>query len=832
MFPQKPKEPRNRFEEFFFRTVEWLKNFRKQRPWRFRIALGSIIAFFSRLLLYWTFYLSVLWGAWERIPTTEDLKQIQRPLASEVFSADSVLLGRYFLQNRTQIQYADIDSGLINALVATEDARFFSHNGVDRRSQARVLFKTILLGQKSAGGGSTLTQQLVKNLFPRKRHGMFTMPVNKQRESIIARRLEKVYSKQDILSHYLNTVSFGEQAYGIATAARRFFNKTPATLSLQESATLVGMLKATSYYNPRRNPKRSRERRNVVIDQMVLYTDLPKAQADSIKECPLELEYRREKPSEGPAAYFRAFIQERLKDQLDDLRGDVGQSYNLFSSGLKIYTTIDSRMQHYGENAVREHLTNLQKTFHRHWGRSSPWKRDYSIIERAVRRSDRYQSMKRQNLPDSTIKQIFAKPVAMRIYTKKGQQDTVMSPLDSVIHYAWFLNAGFLAMDPATGAIKTWVGGLDHRHFKYDHVTARRQVGSTFKPMVYATALEAGRDPCEYIANDLIMYPEYDDWEPGNADGEYGGEYSMQGGLTNSVNTISVALIMETGPRRVVELAQKLGVKNRIPMEPAIALGAADLSLLDMTTMYAGIANKGKPIKPYFISRIEDSKGKILISNQPSEPGEPALSKRSADMIHAMLRSVADSGTAQRLRTRYGIYSEVAGKTGTSQNQTDGWFMGYTPDIVAGVWVGGEEQKVRFRSLRLGQGAAMALPVWAKFMQQVYKDPKYKSWKRSRFEPASEDIRFALDCPPYQDSLSMGTGFWDWVWEEVARERMREREDSIYEERQRQRELDREIRQLERERRREKKRKKREEERRQEEAFRERMRSRSQRDTL
>lgn len=746
------------------------------------------------------------------MPKVVELQKIRQPLASEVFSADSVLLGRYFLENRTEIHFDDISPELIEALVATEDARFFSHNGVDRRSQLRVLFKTLLLGQKSAGGGSTLTQQLVKNLFPRERHGMLTMPVNKQQESIIARRLEEVYSKENILSHYLNTVSFGEQAYGIATAARRFFNKTPATLALEESATLVGMLKATSYYNPRRNPVRAQERRNVVIDQMVLYAGLAPEYADSIKAIPLTLDYRRETPSGGTAAYFRVYLQEQLKQKFENMRSDNGRRFNLFSDGLRIYTSIDSRLQRYAEEAVKEHLAALQKVFMRHWGRRSPWSSDYSIIERAVRRSDRYQSLKKQNLPDSTIKTIFAEPTRMRIFTLDGEQDTLMSPIDSVIHYAWFLNAGFLAMDPATGAIKAWVGGLDHRYFKYDHVTARRQVGSTFKPVVYATALEIGRDPCEYIPNDLVMYPEYDDWEPGNSDGEYGGEYSMQGGLTNSVNTISVALIMETGARRVVNLAKALGVKNSIPREPAIALGAADLSLLDMTTLYAGFANEGSPVEPYFLKSIQDVDGKVLLQNKASSPGDAVLSRRSAKMIHAMLRSVVDSGTAQRLRSRYRIYSDVAGKTGTSQNQTDGWFMGYTPNIVAGVWVGGEAQKVRFRSLRLGQGAAMALPVWAKFMQKVYKDPEFKDWKKSRFKPAPEDIREALDCLPYQDSLTMGDGFWDWVWEEIARERMRKQEDSLYEQKMQQKERERMKRQEDRRLRREERRRRRAEE--------------------
>jgi penicillin-binding protein 1A len=656
LFPKKPKQPRNRVEAWAFRADAWLKAFRANRPWRFRIVLGLLIFLFSSVVCYTVFYLTVLWGAWGRMPDMAQLRSIQQPLASEVYSADSVLLGRYFLQNRTEIRYQDIDQGFIDALVATEDARFFEHNGVERRSQTRVLFKSILLGDRSAGGGSTLTQQLVKNLFPRQKHGIFTMLVNKQQESIIARRLEKVYAKENILSHYLNTVSFGEQAYGIATASRRFFNKKPSTLSLEESATLVGMLKATSYYNPRRNPDRARERRNVVLEQMVFYERLDRATADSLKALPLELDYRRETPSGGSAAHFRAWLLDKLKHQLDELKGPAGRRDNIFSDGLKIYTSIDSRMQHYAEKAVKEHLTSLQKTFRRHWGSRAPWSKDFAIIERAVRRSDRYQRLKAAKLSDSTIQTVFATTTPMRIFTHQGEVDTTLSPLDSVIHYIWHLNAGFLVMEPSTGAIKAWVGGLDHRYFKYDHVTSKRQVGSTFKPVVYTPALMAGRDPCEYIPNELVMYPEYDDWEPGNADGEYGGEYSMQGGLTNSVNTVSVSLIMETGARPVVNLAKSLRVKGFIPAEPAIALGAADLSLLDMVTLYAGFANKGSAIAPFYLTSIIDGNGKALLEQSPQPPKETIFSSRVAEMIHAMLRSVADSGTAQRLRTHYGIY--------------------------------------------------------------------------------------------------------------------------------------------------------------------------------
>lgn len=778
-----------------------------KKSWALHLGLG---AFLLMLLLYLGLYISIWAGAWGRMPDVAALQKLRRPTASEIYSADSVLLGRYFLENRTEVPYEDIHPDFINALVATEDARFFSHNGVDRRSQMRVLFKTLLMGDKSAGGGSTLTQQLVKNLYPRKSYGAFSIVINKQQESIIARRLEKVYTKNEILSHYLNTVSFGEQAYGIATAARRFFNKTPATLSLTESATLVGMLKATSYYNPRRNRERSRDRRNVVIDQMVIFGGLPQAKADSAKETPLILEYRRETPSEGQATHFRAYLLEEIKPILQDIENNTARSYNIFSGGLKIYTTLDSRLQAHAEKAVNDHLSKLQATFYRHWGRRTPWQKDPAIIERAVMRSDRFRRLKAANSPDSVIQEAFAEPIPMRIFTFEGEKDTVMSPLDSVVHYTWFLNAGFCAVNPGDGGIWAWVGGLDHRYFKYDHVTSLRQVGSTFKPMVYLAALESGRDPCEYIANELVTYPEYEDWAPENADGEYGGEYSMQGALTNSVNTVSVSLIMETGASRVVDLARKLGATHNIPREPAIALGAADLSVLDMTSIYTSLANDGVPTPPYCITRIENAEGEVIYQHTPGPDREAVISPQSAAMMRAMMRSVVDSGTARRLRSRFGIYSPIAGKTGTSQNHADGWFVGYTPNIVAGAWVGGEEQQVRFRSLSLGQGASMALPVFAKFLQSVYKDPDFASWKKSRFPPLDEAYQVALDCPPFQDSLAFGDGFWDMFWEEVAREHLRIKEDSAREARLLEREQARQRREAEREKRREERRKRRE----------------------
>ena len=496
------------------------------------------------------FIFAVKWGLFGALPTKQAIADFQNNTASEVYSEDSVLLGKFFIQERTNVSFEDISPNVINALIATEDVRFYQHDGVDRRSLLRVFVKTLLLQDESSGGGSTITQQLAKNIFSRKDYGILTIPVVKTKEAIIARRIEEVYSKEEILALYLNTVPFGENAFGIETASERFFSTSPAKLTLPQAAVLVGMLKATTTYNPRTNPERSTARRNVVLSQMVRYHFLKPQEGDSLKKLPIELHYQYLSHNEGLATYFREHLRQQLLKWCESRNKPDGSPYNLYTDGLKIYTTINSKMQHYAEQATREHMASLQEEFYEHWKDRRPWYRDEGALLKAIYKTKRYKELKESGLTEEEIQEEFKKPVKMKIFSWKGEEEVSMSPLDSIKHYLYFLNTGFMAMNPHNGHIKAWVGGINHKYFQFDHVNAKRQVGSTFKPFVYAAALESGVKPCDYISNERKVYEEFDNWSPQNADNKYEGFYSMEGGLTESVNTISVNLIMQTWHRR------------------------------------------------------------------------------------------------------------------------------------------------------------------------------------------------------------------------------------------------------------------------------------------
>ncbi len=741
-------------EEYLSRALEKVKTFRNKQPKLFKASFVSSLLLLLFLFAILSLFLLVRFGAFGAIPKEEELLAIKQPVATEVYSADEVLLGRYFFKNRTEINFEALSPWLVQGLIATEDARFFQHSGVDYQSMGRVFFKSILMGDESSGGGSTISQQLAKNLFPRRTGSFLATPINKIREMLIAKRLERIYSKEEIITQYLNTVPFGETTFGIRTAAKRFFNKTPTNLSIEEAATLVGILKATSYYNPRLHPERAQVRRNTVLDQMQKYQVIDSYTADSLKQQPLSLSYQRFTPIEGLAPYFRSQLVDPIKEILDGYEKETGKSYNLYTDGLKIYTTIDSRMQTHAEKAVAKHMKSLQATFFKHWAKRKPWGKDVSVIERATLRSDRYKALKSKGLTEEEIIKQFATPVPMRIFSWAGEIDTVMKPIDSIMYYAHFLNAGFLAMDPEQAEVKAWVGGINFRHLKYDHVLSRRQVGSTFKPIVYATALEQGISPCEYLPNELVVYEEYDDWSPGNADEQYGGYYSLAGGLTNSVNTISVSLLMRAGVEPVVQQAYKMGIESEIPVQPSIALGTADLALYEMLPIYASIANGGYKASPSYLVRIEGPKGELIYqAEKTGRMGERVLSSQTTQLMQSMLERVVDSGTARALRYRYGIRGQVGGKTGTTQSHADGWFIGFTPSLVAGAWVGAEDPKVRFRSLSLGQGAKTALPIWGEFMQAVHKDPQLKAYHAKTNYSFDEYLREQMDCPMYVTDL-------------------------------------------------------------------------------
>lgn len=714
--------------------------------------IGGSLGIFGFLFVT-LFYISIRFEFFDTLPTVQELEQIENSNASQVYTEDGQVLGKYYLQNRINASLDEISPDLLNALVATEDVRFFDHDGVDFKAWFRVFFKSVLMQDESSGGGSTLSQQLAKNLFKRKRYSFLSLPVNKVREMIIAKRLERIYEKEELLTLYLNTVSFSDNTFGVKVASKRFFNTNPKDIKLEEAAVLVGTLKGTTFYNPLTHPDRAKERRNTVLSQMVKYGYLTKNSADSIQAKPMKLRYSTEGNTEGSGTYFREHLRQELKQLLKGKKKSDGTAYSIYTDGLKIYTTIDANMQRYAEEAVAEHMKKLQADFFKHW-KKGPSREVRKEIEKIVQKTPLYKRLKKEGKPQSVIDSLFRKKRPMTIFTWDGEVEKEMSKLDSIQYYFMLLNTGFLAMNPKNGHIKAWVGGIDNKYFQYDHVKSTRQVGSTFKPLVYATALENGTPPCEYIHNRLTIYTEYDDWKPENSDGNYGGVYSMEGGLSNSVNAVTVDLIMRSGIDSVKYLAEQMGITSNIPAVPSIALGTADISLYDMIKVYGTFANQGKRPTPKYIRRIETKTGEVLldISDEETEM-EQVIRPETALMMTRMLQSVVDSGTARRLRYQYHLNNDIAGKTGTTQNHSDGWFMGYTPDLVAGVWVGAESPKVHFRTISLGQGANMALPIWGRFMNKVYKDPQFSQLRNAKFERLPDSLYWEMDCVPYLEEM-------------------------------------------------------------------------------
>ncbi len=728
---------------------EILSLLKEKKPLFIKLAKACGILALLGFLTILCFVLSIRFGAFGELPSNNELANIKNFVASEVYSEDGVLMGKYFIENRANVSLDATSKHVVDALVATEDARFFDHNGIDYKSLMRVLFKTILGGDQSSGGGSTLSQQLAKNLYPRKNK----IHIAKVKEMFIASRLEKIYSKKDILTLYLNTVSFGEDVFGINVASERFFNKSPHKLKREEAAVLVGLLKATTTFNPRRYPERAVQRRNVVLEQMVNYKKLRRETCDSLKALPLGLDYHLISRNVGLAPYFRDHVRQELVEWVKNQKKPDGTSYNLYTDGLKIHTTLNSSMQKYAEEAVATHMASLQKSFDTHWKGKKPWGDD-AVIERAKKKSERYTSMKKAGYLEKEIDKVFNTAIPMTIFDwEKGQVEKEVSPLDSLKFYYCLLNTGFLVMEPQTGKIKAWVGGTNFKYFQYDHVKSKRQVGSTFKPIVYAEGLKQGYVPCDYFYNRQVVYTEWDDWAPKNSDGIYGGMLSMKGGLTNSVNSITVDMIMKTGIPEVVSLAKEFGIESDVPELPSIALGTANISLFEMIQVYGTLANKGKHNRPQYILKIEDTNGNLIADFTP-EKNEPeldtirVLSEEHAYMMTKMLENVIDEGTGRRLRFKYGFEGSIAGKTGTTQSHADGWFMGYTPNLVAGAWVGADDPKIHFRDISLGQGANMALPIWAEFMQRVYKDPKFTMMELDTFAEPEFGVFAELECPP------------------------------------------------------------------------------------
>jgi penicillin-binding protein 1A len=712
------------------------------------------------LLLPLLLFLLVYFGAFGKLHSTEELKSIQNYQATEVYAQDGRVLGKYYWENRSITDYKYLPHFLIEALIATEDVRFYQHNGVDAKGLLRVFFKTLLRGEKNSGGGSTIAQQLAKNLFKRQKHGILTMPVNKIKEAIHAVRFNSIYTQEEILVLYLNTVSMGEDTYGIRNAALRFFNKAPDSLTIEEGALLIGMLKSPTLYNPRLHPVNAFVRRNVVINNLVRSGYLNKEAGDSIKEIRMQLNYKNVGMYGDVAPYFLNRVEQIAATILDTVKKSSGEKYNLYTDGLKIHTTIDYQMQEYAVAAMQKHMKYLQNLFDTYWKGPNAWKGKKNAINYMVKNSKRNKALAEAGVKDSEIETLFKDSLEMEVFDWNGGHKEFFSPLDSIKYYMKILHTGFLAMDPFTGNIKVWVGGIDYSFFQYDHITSTRQVGSTFKPIVYATAVEQGMSPCEYIKNEQHVYEQFHNWSPANSDGKYGGKYSMKGGLENSVNVISVEVLLRAGIDNVIRMARNMGIESEIPHVPSIALGVADISLLEMVKAYCAFANGGKSVEAVCITSIEDAQGKVLYKAGNAYKSKRVFSKQTAYYMTEMLKGVINEGTASRLRSTYGLSGEMAGKTGTTQLQADGWFIGYTPGLVAGVWVGAETPAIHFNSTLYGQGAAMALPIWAYFMQKCKSDAICKKQMNGKFY-FGDDLTDMPECASFmEDNIFEKIGNW------------------------------------------------------------------------
>ena len=681
----------------------------------------------------------------EELPTFDELENPRSNLASEIISADQIILGKYYFQNRTNIHYYDLSPVLLNALKATEDIRFENHSGVDLRGLLRVILRA-----GSAGGGSTITQQLAKKLFHEVPATKLDRVVQKLQEWSISVQLERRYTKEEIIAMYLNTVDFSSNAYGIKSAAQTYFGKIPAQLNILEASLLVGMLKAPSRYNPARNPKNSIERRNVVLSQMKKYNFITPHQFDSLKTIPIKLKYNVEDHNFGLATYFREELRgELLQWCREHINNSTGRPYNLYTDGLRIYTTINSKMQRYAEEATAQHLKVLQRKFNEHWKGKDPWEGHNEIITDAMKRTPRYYSMKASKATEKEIEKSFNKKVKMTIFSWRGEIDTTLSPMDSLKYYKKILQCGFMSMEPHTGFVRAWVGGNDYRYFKYDHVKeGKRQVGSTFKPFLYTLAMQEGYSPCYKVPNVRVTFdlPSGDQWSPENADAQYGGMLTLKQGLAESVNAVSAYLMKQFGPQAMIEIARKMGITAPIDAVPAICLGTPDVSVYEMVGAYSTFANKGVWTQPVYLTRIEDKNGNVLQDFVPRKV--EAISEETAYLMLNLMEGVVQFGTGGRLRGEYKIPYPIAGKTGTTQNQSDGWFMGITPELVSGCWVGCEDRIVHFRTLELGQGARTALPIWALYMKKIYADSTLKI-SRGSFERPEDPLNVSLDCSKY-----------------------------------------------------------------------------------
>lgn len=712
-----------------------------------KISIGGLLLV---LIVGLGLFASVYLGVWGHIPTEKELTNLSQSQASQVYDDRRQLIGKYFITDREPVEFQDFPEDLIHALVATEDARFYEHNGIDNKSLFRVFFKTILRGNRSSGGGSTLTLQLAKNLYGRQHYAFFSIGINKLREAIIARRIEKQYSKDEILTLYLNTVPFSGSTYGIESAALKFFNTHTKNLSLAQAATLVGTLKANHSYNPRLFPEKSQLRRDVVLTQMLKYDYISEERAIQEMQNKLTINYKTYGSSNGPAPYFMEQVRKEVEHLLQNKQyfKKDGTPYLLKEDGLKIYTTLDRRLQNYAEQAVQERMQQLQDNFEKAYGLNPPWRANSFVVDKALKKLPAYKSLQKKGLSDKEIKDSLGRVKEMEVFNWRENEVQALSTIDSLRHYMKFLNTGMLSVDPHTGAVKAYIGGIDYRYFQYDHVRqSKRQVGSIFKPIVYAAALEHGLSACDYFSAKPVTYTDQDDWTPrdaGKVDTDI--EYSLSEALTRSLNTVTVKILRETGVANVVNQAHKMGIAEKIEHRPSIALGVSDLKVWDMAKAYTTFLNDGKPINPYFIKRIEDKEGNLIAEFTPENTAPEAFAEETREQVLEILKQVINRGTGQRLRSVYGFKNDLAGKTGTTQDNTDGWFVGMLPDLVTVTWVGNDNSQIKFPSTAMGQGANSALPIFAKLLQKMNADPSFNSITQARFKPTSPEVLELMDC--------------------------------------------------------------------------------------
>ena len=686
-----------------------------------RLIKHLLLAGFSFALLFILFIVFVKAGWFGCVPAESDLKRIQNETATLVYSSDDVLLGKYFDKNRTRIERSDVPEHLMQALIATEDARFYSHEGIDTRSYFRVFFKTLLLNDESSGGGSTITQQLAKNLFGRSDFALLTLPVNKVKEAVIARRLEEVYNKQEILMLYLNTVPFGENVYGVEAAANRYFNKSAQALTTPESATLVGLLKANTYYNPRLHPENAKERRNLVLSLMQRQDYISEKEKDEYQKVPLQVDYSNYS-LKGPANYFLYQVKQQAKTILQKYERRNGVSYDLEKDGLKIHTYLHAGLQEMVKESIRTHLRRMQEKLD---------------LELKGRKTDFIPALENDS------------PKKREVFTWKGVEVNQMTKRDSLWHYKKMLHAAALIANPESGKVRVWVGGNHHRYLPFDLVRARRPSASAFKPILYTAALEEGYDVCTYLDNKKKVYKRFDDWEPQNYDLESGGEVAMWYALANSMNIPTVDLYFKTGHEALDYIWRKMGFRDALPAEPAVALGAKEVSLAGLVQGYSVFANKGRVPQLKMIKRIENGNGEPIYQASETD-AEKAVEPETAEKITAMLSRAAREGTGASLYGRYGVHSDFAAKTGTSEDFKDARFMCYNRDMVLGVWVGARDPEIHFRSGNYGSGAALALPIAGKAIKKMQKDPELRNEYLSPVNLAVDTSQM-MSCPPLKE---------------------------------------------------------------------------------